>query len=317
MPQAQGYAAYAGLGIQSTLGVNVTRTKFLDFISESIEIQPQRKQWNNAGESGFRINTELGLHSEGSLEVYANFEGLDSWLKQAFGSGSVTTTNPAGAAFNHTFALKDAVKSPGVSLEINRDVTAFLYEACQFDEVEFIQDPNDYLRVRFGIRGRDETQVTATSPSFATPLKVHSSQLTCKVATVVTTVNSYRISIRNNLTGFRPQLSTPITKEIIRGGKRSVSGEISLAFEDLVRYNEFRNLNNIALELKYVGAVITGSETFRFQLNMPQINWDGRTPNVPGPGPVDFSMPFTAFMTTRAANDELALVIENTATSVA
>ena len=316
MAEGQGYAAYAGIGVQSTLGTNVTRTRFIDFISEGVELQEQQRPWNNAGESGQRINTELGRHSEGPIEVFGNFEGLESFFKAAFGLNSVTTANPAGSAFTHTYALKDSVKSPGLSLEINRDVTAFLYEGCQIEEVDFMQDSADYLKVRFQFRGRDETQVSATSPTFATALKVHHSQLTCKVATVATVLNSFRVNLKNGLTGFRAQLGDKVTREIIRGGKRTVSGEVNLQFEDQTRYNEFKALTNVALEFKYVGAVITGAETYQFKLNLPQVNWTGRTPSVGGPGPIAFSMPFMAYMTTRGANDELALFIENTLTSV-
>ena len=316
MAEGQGYAAYAGMGVQSALGTNVTRTRFIPFISEAIELQPQYRGWNNAGQSGQRVNTELGRHSEGSMEAFGNFEGLESFFKQAFGLNSVTTANPAGSAFTHTYALKDSVKSPGLSLEIHRDITAFLYEGCQIEEVDFVQDAGDYLKVRFMFRGRDETQVSATSPTYATTLKVHHAQLTAKVATVATTLNSFRVNLKNGLTGFRAQLGNTVTREIIRGGLREVTGEVSLQFEDQTRYNEFKAKTDVALEFKYVGAVITGAETYQFKLNMPQVNWTGRTPTVGGPGPISFAMPFTSYMTAIGANDELALFQENTLTSV-
>ena len=316
MAEGQGYASYAGIGVQSTLGTNVTRTQFFDFISEGIELQQQQKQWNNAGESGERINTELGRHSEGSIEVYGNFEGLESVFKQAFGVGSVSSVNTAGAAWTHTFLLKDAVKSPGLSVEINRDVTAFLYEGMQVEETEFIQDAGDYLKIRFHYRGRDETQVSATSPTFATPLKIHHTQLVAKINTVVTTLNSYRLSMKNGLTGFRAQLGNKVTREIIRGGRRSVTGEVNLQFENLDRYNEFKAQSTVVLDLSYIGAVITGAETYKLQLYCPLANWTGRTPVVGGTGPIAFSMPFMAFMINRGANDEFAMFIENTKTSV-
>lgn len=316
MAQGQGYNAWAGIGVQSTLGTTVARTKFVDFISESVKYQTQRKQWNNVGNTALRVNTELGRHSEGSIEVYGAFEGLESFFKAAFGSASVSTTNPGGTAYNHNYALKDAMASPGLSLEINRDVTSFLYEGCQIDEFEFIQEPNDYLRVRFGFRGRNETLISASSPSFLTPLKVHSSQLVCLVSTVATTINSFRLLVRNNLTGFRGQLGSPDSKEFIRGGKRSVTGSISLAFENTTRYAEFIALTNVSLDLTYVGAVITGGETYRYRLLISQLNWDGDTPPVGNSGPIDFEMPFTAFETTRGGNNELAFTIENQISSV-
>jgi hypothetical protein len=319
MPQAQGYASYAGIGVESTLGTPVTRTKFIDFISEALKVQTQRKAWSNASEVGPRINTELGVHSEGPMEVYAMFEGLESFLKAAFGASSVASAVVSGTAYGHTYALKSAMASPGLSVEVERDAQAFLYEACQIEEVEFIQDPNDYLRIRFLFRGRDESKVSATSPSFATVLKIHHAQLTAKIATVVTTINSFRVLLKNNLTGFRPQLGSVVTKEIIRGGKRAVTGSLGIDFADTTHYDQFRALTNVALEFKYVGAAISGGggETYQFKLNLPQVNWDGDAPVVPGPGPIAVEMPFTAFMTSRDANDELALFIENTNTSVA
>lgn len=318
MAQGQGYNSAAGIGVQSTLGTKVTPTKFIDFISEGVKLQTQRKIWTTASETGDRINTEMGRHSEGPIEVYGAFEGLESWLKVAFGLNSCTDANVAASAYSHTYALKDAPKSPGLTLEINRDVTAFSYEGVQIEEVTFTQDAGEYLKIGFIMRGRDETTGAATSPSFASILKIHHAQLVCKVATVVTPLNSFKINLKNNLTGFRPQLGTVVTREIIRDKKRAVTGEISLTFEDTTRYAEFLALTNVALEFKYVGAAIPsgGGEFFTFKLNLPQVNWNGETPVVPGAGPINFSMPFTAFMTSRAANDELALYIENSINAV-
>jgi hypothetical protein len=320
MAEGQGYAAWAGIGIQSTLGTNVARSKFKDFISENIRLVPQFKQWNNAGGAGDRVNTLLGRHSEGALNVYGCFEGLDSLLKAAFGASSVATAVVSGTAYGHTFSLKSAMPSPGFSLEVNRDIAAFLYEGCKIDEVEFIQAPNDYLQIRFGIRGRNETQVSASSPAFPTLLKVHFTQLTFKVSTVATAINSYRILLKNTLTGFRGStLFPPDSKEFIRGGKFKVSGSVSLGFEDVTRYNEFRNVTNVALEMKYLGDAISGGggETNQLKLSLPQVNWEGTTPEIKGPGPVDdVEFPFTAFETSRAANDQMGLYLVNTATSV-
>jgi len=318
MPEGQGYASWAGIGVQSTLGTPVARTKFIDFKSEGVELQLQQKPWIGASETADRINTEVGRHSEGSMEVMGAFEGLESFFKALFGNNSVVTAVLSGTANSHTFTPKDSMKSPGLSLEINRDVIAFLYEGCQVEEVEFVQDSAEYLVVRFLFRGRDETQVSASTPTFVPVLKIHASQLVFKVATVVTPINSYRISFKNNLTGFRPQLGTVVTREIIRGAKRSVTGEITIQFEDQNRYNEFKALTNVALQWVYTGGAISGGggNNYTLQIDMPQVNWQGRTPTVPGPGPLAVTFPFKAFMTGRATNDDISLVLKNAITSV-
>ncbi len=320
MAQGQGYASFAGLGIQSTLGTNVSRTKFWDFISESIKLIPQRKQWSNASDTGYQINTELGRHSGGPMSVYAMFEGLESLFKQAFGSSCLTTTQlSASSAYSQSYALKNALKSPGLSVEINRDVSAFLYEGIQIEEIEFVQDPNDYLKINLQFVGRDETLVSASSPSFVTPLKIHHAQLAFTVGGVATTINSFRITVKFNNTGYRPQLGNNVTREIIRSGKFEITGEINLTFEDTTRYTEFTALTNVALVFDYTGGSIASGagNNYEFKLTLGTVNWNGDTPVVPGPGPITFSMPFIALESSRAANDQIVLFQKNTLSSVA
>lgn len=318
MAQGQGYDSYAAIGVQSTLGTLVTRIKFFDIVSESVRLLSQHKAWNNAGQNAPRINTELGRHSEGDINVYGAFEGLESLFKAAFGASSVTSASINGSGYSHTFALKNAMPDAGLSLEIPRSVQTFLYEGVKIEEVEIIQNANDYLMFRFTVRGRNETEITATSPSFLTVLKIHQSQLVFKIATVATDINSFRLSLKNNLTGFRGTLGSLDTKEYIRSNKRSVTGSISLPFDSISQYDNFRALTNLALEAKWTGGTIPSStDTYQFKLNLPQINWDGTTPTVPGPGPLDLELPFTAFETTRGGNDELVLYMQNGISSVA
>ena len=319
MADGQGYNAWLGYGVESTLGTLVTRTLFNDFISESLRLNSDRKQWNNAGGTSQRINTELGRFSEGGFECYGDFQSHVTLFKHAFGASSVTSVQlSASSAYSHTYALKSALPSPGLSVEINRDVTSFLYEGCKVEEVEFTQPPNDYLHVRFGIIGRNETQASASSPSFLSPLKVHSSQLVCEVGDAAITIDSFRLLLKNNLTGFRPQLGSADSKEFVRANKRSVSGEVTLSFANVTRYDEFRAVTNIKLEFNYTGDTIPSGagNAYTFNLLMPQINWSGDTPPVSGSGPMLLTLPFMAFETTRFGEDELSLVVKNALTSV-
>ncbi len=325
MAQGQGYASCAGLGVQSTLGTNVTRTKFWPFISEAIKLIPQRKRWSNARETAYQINTEVGRHSGGPMSVYGTFEGLESIFKQAFGASCLTTTQlSASSAYSQSYALKDALKSPGLSLEINRDVTAFLYEGMQIEQIDFIQNANDYLTINIQWVGRDETLVGATSPSFVTPLKIHHTQLAFTVGGVATTINSFRVTVKFNNTGFRGQLGNNVTREIIRSGKRDVSGEINLTFEDTTRYAEFATVTNqtptnVALVMDYTGGAIASGagNNYEFKLTLGTVNWEGDTPTVPSTGPITFTMPFVAMESALGLNDELVLFQKNTLTTVA
>jgi len=320
MAQGYGYNAWIGFASSLTLGTLAVRTKFLDILTESLTYQPTRTRTARLGSPSQSINTELGRVSGGSFEIEGNYEGMDTLFRYGFGAvaSALDTTN----AYNHTFTLSklvptSAANGVGLSIEVNRDVTAFLYEACKVNQIEVTQDVNAYTRIRFDVLGRNETRDTASSPTFPSELPMHQSQFTFTVDAAATTVNNFTWTLNNNLAHF-PQLGSLDSKEIARNGKREVTFSFEIDFEDQTQLNNFMNLSDVALVALWTGPAISGgSSSNRFRISMPKCNFEGSTPTATAAGKLRMQINGIALEQTRAAQDECTLIIENTATSVA
>jgi len=324
MSLGQGHDSWVGIGVQTVLGTPVVASQYLDFISEGIEYQPTRGHLVNAGAVDPSVHKELYRRSGGPIEVYANYEGLETLLLFAF--GDVTTTTESGAAKRHTYALAKNLPGPGLTLEVNRSVEAFLYEGCKVNEVEFIQEAEDFLRVRFGLLGRnetlDETPTEPTASSFPAELQILGAHLSAilrvngasPVADLPLVVNRLSLML-NNAAAHRA--STGIdSKEIVRTGKRAITFSADLDFDAVTRYDEYRALTDMELVLTWTGAEIIPGFNYTLNLTLPRFNWDGKTPTVAGPGPITVEMAGTAMDTERFAQDAITGYLINTVTAV-
>jgi hypothetical protein len=305
--------AWAGFGRESMLGTTVSRTKYTDIISEGLKRNQTRKESNVLGSVSQRIVTELARWSEGGIEFEGNYEGLEVLLKDAF--GSVNSAVASGSAYNHTFSLATNLPSPGLSVEVNRDISAFLYGDCKIDKLEFTQGSDEYLRIRADLLGRVETVISASTPSFPSDKRILTQDLVFKIATVAQTIQSLSVMIENNLSA-RPQIGSVDRKEIQRVGKRRVSGSFEMDFEDTTQYNNFISQTAVAILATWTGAVITGGEHYRLVLSMPNCIFLNAELPAGRPGPITETINYLALEQTRAAQDEISGIIESTATSV-
>jgi hypothetical protein len=313
MALARGENTWVGFGVESTLGTTVARTKFTDYISEGLMRKQVRKESGVIGGFSQRVLTELARWSEGPIEFEGNYEGMELLFKHAFGSAN--TVVASGAAFNSTFTLTSFPPAPGLSVEVNRDVSAFLYADCKIGQLEITQGVDEYLRLRFDFLGRAETLISASSPSFPADQRILTQDLVFKIATVATTIQNFRFTL-NNTMAHRPQLGSVDRKEIQRVGRRRISGSFELDFEDTTQYNNFINQSAVALLATWTGATITGAEKYRLVLSMPSCKFTNGQLPADNPGPITETIEFLALEQTRGAQDECSAIIESTATSI-
>ena len=315
MPVGQGHDAYLGFATQSTLGTLAARTKFLDIISESLAAQLTRTHSDLLGSASRRQYVETGAQSGGVVELEGNYEGLETLLYHAIGA-KTSAQQGTTTAYKHTLSLAKALPSPGLSIEVERDIRAFFYEGCKINQITFTQEPNAYLRVALDLLGRNETDGAATTPTFPKDLPIHQPQFAFTIDGTAIAVNRFDLTINNNLEQ-RPKLGDAAPKEIIRNGAREVSGSFEADFEDTAQYAKFIENASIGLVAAWTGAAIASTYKYEMKLSMPKCYYEGQTPQVGGRGPITVPFTFMAMEQTRAAQDELEVELTNTAAAIA
>ena len=315
MAESQGHNAHLAFVTQAALGSLTTRTKFIDIVSESLKRVPNYVHSSNLGSASRRQVLDTSHASAGSIELEGNYEEIDTLLLHAV--GAVASAQQGGtSAYKHTFTLTKAAKAVGLSLEVERDASAFFYEACKINSITFRQDPNEFLRIVLDIMGRTETTGSETSATLPTDLPIHESQFAFTIDAGAVAVNNFSCTLNNALEN-RKALGTTVPKEIVRTGQIVASGSFDLDFADLTEYANFQALTSIAIVAKWTGALVDTGFNNELTLTMPVCKYIGDTPVVGGRGVVTVPYSFEAIEGSRGALDEFQIDLINTATAVA
>ena len=315
MAISNAHEAHAAFVTQAALGSLTTRTKFIDFVSESLAIDLTRAQSQQLGSASQRQVVETMAMCAGSIETEGNYEELDTLLLHAM--GAVSSAQIGGsAAWKHTFTLTPAMEPIGLSVEVERDQSAFFYSACKIAQMTIRQDPNEFLRFVFDFLGHAETTGSETSPTFPADLPIHHSQFAFTIDAGAVTVNNFSVTL-NNSAEQRMALGSTTPKEVVRTAPIICTGSFEVDFEDTTEYANFVALTAVALVATWTGGDAGSGNNYELVLTMPVCKYDGGTPPVSGRGVITVPFTFTAYEATRAAQDEFKIELTNTATAVA
>jgi hypothetical protein len=319
MSVAQGYRSWAGFGRQTVLATPVARSIFTDFNSETLkEINNNIESQRLGSASQFILQQGLRFTS-GIVNLDANFEGLESILKDAI--GSVATTTPSGGTLARlqTYTLTDEPPSPGMCIEINKGgLQAHLYEDCKVRSLKISGQASQLLNFEVDYIGRRETLVSTSTPTFPALLPITQAQLVVQLDSSSIDVNSFEITINNNLSGEdRPTVTGREIKEPVRVNRRAIEGVLDLDYDSVAQYNKFKNLSDVTLSLVWTGGLIESGQSYTLTITFPKIRFRGETPSAAGPGVLPLRLPFLALATSRSASNEMSVTLKNGITSVA
>src|SRR5687768_2099581 len=118
MSQGQGYAAYAGIGVESTYGTAVAGSKWFQIVSESMKGKRGRIPSKVLGQLSMGRTTRGKAVVGGGFSMQMHWNGFERIIADAFGASSVTTSG--SDPYTHTYALKAALPV-GLTVLINRD----------------------------------------------------------------------------------------------------------------------------------------------------------------------------------------------------
>jgi len=291
-----GIQSYVGWAPETTWGTPAARTKFGELVSESLQLRT-----NPTFPQSFRGLSKRRVYEgkrfvEGDVTLELHYAGFEQLFKQLFHTVSPTTGPTAVTVYTHTFIPAIALL-PGLSIEVERDVQAFLYEGCKINQAKFAMEIDKMLTVTLSCVGDDETQVAASTPTYPAEAPILYTQAVVKLDTTAFDCVAFEFTINNNLFSDRRKLGSKLIKELSRNGQMQVSGTVKIEFEDVTLYNKYVNRTDVKLNLILTGSAISGSsastnESLDFEF--PRCVITGQTPVVGGPGPISVQMQFEA-----------------------
>lgn len=275
MPVGLGHKAVLGIGEESTYGTPVTRTKFLELVGggDGLVVDEEKIESQSMKEIGVRGDYEVQQGSvdvKGTVTFEVPYDGAEKIFKHAF--GSVATSQPDSGAdplvYQHIFTMADALPT-GLTLEVDRDVTAFVYEGCKIASIEFsCGGPDELVRVAAEVIGEDVQTGSATSPTVPAVGFFSAPQADLKWNSTSVPVSAFSVKLNNNLDKDRRFLGSRLRKEPTRaGGKVEVTGTFKAEFESTTHFNDFRNATNRALQIKCTGPGI-GAASRKYELTL-------------------------------------------------
>lgn len=322
-----GHTVYAGLGEETTYGTPVTRTVFLDVTGETLSLNHERVVSGSLNQIGVRSNKIANglFRVAGDVTFDVPYTGWELFLKHAL--GSVATTGPVDNAYTHTFDIANALPT-GLTIEIYRDSSnflagdlddAFLYEGCKVNSLSLSATIGAYLSCTASIVAQDENRgartvaATVNTDLNATRDLIVFTEGSLSYDNFTTSVESFELTLNNNLNADRFRVGSRLTREPVRGGKIEVTGSFTADFDSFARYDEFKNSTTKALTLTFTGANVPNSGTAQsMTITLNRVIPTGVDLNVDDGGILTQTIPFVAYRAqTPATPHEVRVALVN------
>lgn len=326
---ASGTGAFIGIGAQTSwAGASQTRTKFLPVLSFGGGLEQDTQERNDlttsASSRGF---WKGGKRVKFSTSHLMDFEGHEMWLKRAFGACASAVYS---SCRSNTFTLLNP-KILG-TLELCLDsalatpkTPSLVRPANQITAVEFEGNLFDPVKVTYEYLGINEDALAvASTPTFPADnliIPTLSASTTVKVGNTAYNVIKWKLRIEDPMRESGYYIGNARTmSEPGREEKRKITGELTMEFDStdaVTLYALYTGLTESTFQACYVGGTCVDPTPYTFTIDVWRIVPTGKTPEVGGPGIVEFTMPFTAMYDVTNSKDAVTLTLLNTVVSVA
>ena len=201
-----GNSAKLQIGVESTYGTAATTTQEIQFISESLRRNLNKKDEGvlTGGRSTSKSAT-LAKSTGGNLSFLARPDDLGYILGCLLGvEATPALIAPSTTAYKHTYtALKvtDSARLPSLTVKIDRIKDIFVYAGVKIDSVSFSAQPEDFLKLDVSLFGKSETgsgTLATLTPSALKAFRFAWGSLTYKSGTVGD-ITSIKLNYNNNL----------------------------------------------------------------------------------------------------------------------
>lgn len=307
-------------------GDPVTVSRFLEFIDESLALDVQRIE--SAGlRAGNRVlrgdrwaPNRKGAGGDVNFEVATNGFGL--LFKHMLGNSVISTPTNGVLTRDHTYTLADlAQKSLTFQVgtpEVTGTGDAFTYKGCKIASWELSNDIDGFLLLKLTLDAMDEdTTIALAAASFPVATLFNFTQGQVTVGGANFDVHNFSLAGDNGLKTDRYFLrNSSLKKEPLHNALTALTGAFEAEFTDLSAYNRYVTGTPAAVTLTFTGPqieAVTPTYFSTLQITLPQVRFDGATPDVGGPDMINQPLPFK--VTNDGTNQPITLLYRTTDTA--
>ncbi|MGE0025699.1 MAG: phage tail tube protein [Thermoleophilia bacterium] len=306
-----GLWAQVGMAAEGTVGTYQTPTRFLEMVSESMDLQVGRveSQALRAGSRTLRSDRWMSGSRVvgGELQFEVADRGFGLPLAYAFGGGTATITTPAGGTNTRDHTIVQALNyGRALTVQVGRPDTAgtvnpFSYLGCKVTEASLSSEVDGLLQLSMTLAAHDESQAQSLAAvSYpATQALLAWVGGTLSLAGAALDVTNFTFNVNHGLKTDRflqRGSGGTIIKEPIEAAMAEVTGKFTVEFESVTQYNRFVNGTIATLAGTWQAATIEGSLQYQLAVGMAAVRFDGETPKVGGPDVLTMQVPYKALV---------------------
>ena len=311
-PIRAGVDAQLGIVDEVTYGTAVVVTRFLEFVSESMQGGPAHRDVQLAGLGRSRHLRDDRIRTyPASVDGGVQFELLDTnfglLLEHMFGA---VATAGAGPDFRHTFTPDDAAGGFGKSFtmqigkpDISGVVQPFTYAGCTVPSFDMSSAIGDPLVIDANIHAQSVvTSIALASKSYPTdarPFIFVDGTLSVGASNVP--LRAFKMTVDHGLEVERMLLGSGLVSEPIAASPFVLTGELDTEFQDLTDFTAWAAGTQAQMILTFDSERTLGAVTYTLVVTIPLTKYTGSLPVVGGPGIVQQPLPFVGLKNAASA----------------
>lgn len=287
-----GIGATLQIGKESTWGTAAAGVKIINFTSESVRINADKKTEDTLIASTAPAGRDLmKLDVSGDISGILRPEFAGYLFQLAFGgTDTVTASDPVAGSYKHTIPLVGAGGTlPSFTAIVDRKVAVKKYSGLKVDSFTLDAAAGDYAKFTASVKGKDESAGSLASLS---PLSLQSYKTVGATLTIAGTTyaaKTVKFALKNNLQDVGQTYASGLYVEQPIHGQREATVDVELnydaASESLIaaNYAADTRLATVVLYLKSP-SYITGAAPYDLTLTLSNVSITDGAANVNGAG---------------------------------
>jgi hypothetical protein len=286
------------LGKESVYGTLVTMTDQMNFLSESLKLEVEKKTEDNLLTSVVNQAGEIvGLKSSGDFVLGLKPENAGLILKLGMGAeGTPTLKGGTTGVYQHPFTLISATASmPSFDITVDRKQAVKAYTGCKIDTLKLEAHSQDTLRATVTVKSRTEVTGTAavlTAPSLKS-FKFAGGTLTIDAVSFCS-VTDLTLEIMNKLTDEKPNICSGLYSPEPLHETREVKITLEADYDaqtEAIHETNFKAGTLCALVAKfYSTSEIEAGQPYEIDITIPNVEIVEASPNVDGRDKITISI---------------------------
>ena len=289
MPKWIGRREAIGIGRETTRGVGVAPTYWLNVLSFSFADVPTRalSEASFGNISGGDQAPLTLIHGEGDMEVELGDQGFGLILYALL--GTLSTTGPTDTtAYTHAFSLANTNQHQSLTIHTIDPIGQLAFELAMINSLTLIITPDSIISYTVSFMSKGSAGSSGQSASYAAENKFVGRNLSFKIASdtsglgaaSVTKLKSLSLTIEKNAE-TSATLSTLHPEDIVNK-LFSISGEFTLDYEDRTILGYITADSYKAIRIQIAGTtLVTGAATTypTFTLDLSKTSFDNFSPD--------------------------------------